>query len=286
MAKRISMSQFKSKMRQIENKQKQAINNYNRAVRQYNSNLKKAVSNYNSFVRSYNASVRRNKQIINREISKLQSSGRIKTSYTISLDSMRQYYSDVNSYYGEGVSITPEQDRILNLIEQEQANGIITANAVEIDSYPEENTEDVEIENKLMCISSDLNDRWRGAVFSLNPNNPDACRHFCTSARELFTDFIELKAPDEDVFAYNPNCAKTERGNATRKEKIQYMMRSFEMNDSVIEFINADISNILELFHVLSDGTHGVAGRYDHEKLMQVKRRVEQGINFLFEIAA
>lgn len=286
MAKSFNMSQFKSKMRQLENKQRQAINNYNRAVRQYNNSVKKAISDYNTFVRNYNSAVRRNRQIINREISKLQSHSSTRTTFTVSLDAMQQYYSAVNSYYGEGVPVNQHQDRILDLIEQEQANSVITANAVENNEYPEENTEDIEIGNKLLLVSQDLNDRWKGAVFSLNPNNPDACRHFCTSARELFTDFIELKAPDIEVFAFNPNCAKTERGNATRKEKIKYMLRNTQLNDSVVGFVESDIDNILELFHVLSDGTHGVAGRYDNKKLMQVKKRVEQGIYFLCEIAA
>lgn len=286
MAKSFNMSQFKSKLRQIENKQRQAINNYNRAVRQYNSNVKKAVSDYNAFVRNYNATVKRNRQIISRELGKLQSHSTTRTTYTVSLNTMQQHYNTVNSYYGEGVTVDPYQSRVLDLIEQEQANSVITANAVENNEYPEENTEDVEIGNKLLSVSQDLNDRWKGAVFSLNPNNPDACRHFCTSARELFTDFIELKAPDIEVFAFNPNCAKTERGNATRKEKIKYMLRNSQLNDSVVSFVESDIDNILELFHVLSDGTHGIAGRYDNKKLMQVKKRVEQGIYFLCEIVA
>ena len=286
MAKSFNMSQFKSKLRQIENKQRQAINDYNRAVRQYSSSVKKAESDYNAFVRNYNATVKRNRQIINRELGKLQSHPTTSTTYTVSLNAMQQHYAAVNSYYGEGVTVDHAQNRILDLIEQEQANSVITANTVENNEYPEENTEDIEIGNKLLAVSQDLNDRWKGAVFSLNPNNPDACRHFCTSARELFTDFIELKAPDIEVFAFNPNCAKTERGNATRKEKIKYMLRNTQMNDSVVDFVESDIDNILELFHVLSDGTHGVAGRYDNKKLMQVKKRVEQGIYFLCEIAA
>lgn len=286
MAKSFNISQFKSKLRQIENQQRQAINKYNQAVRQYNNNVRKAITDYNSFARNYNATVMRNRQIISRELAKLQSHSTSRTTYTVSLNAMQQCYASINSYYGEGISINQYQDRILDLIEQEQANSVITANAIENNEYPEDNTEDVEIGNKLLLVSQDLNDRWKGAVFSLNPNNPDACRHFCTSARELFTDFIELKAPDVEVFNFNPNCSKTERGNATRKEKIKYMLRNTKMNESVINFVEADIDNILELFHVLSDGTHGVAGRYDTQKLMQVKKRVEQGIYFLCEIAS
>ena len=172
----------------------------------------------------------------------------------------------------------------MELIEREQANGLITANVVGNEDFSEENTDNVEIGNKLQVVSEDLNNRWKGAVFALSPQNPDAARHFCTSAREIFTEFIELKAPDTQVFKYNPNCEKTDRGNATRREKIKYMMRNIDIVENVVDFAEADITNILELFHVLSDGTHGAAGRYEFEKLVQVKKRVEQGINFLCEI--
>ena len=58
------------------------------------------------------------------------------------------------------------------------------------------------------------------------------------------------------------------------------------MDDSVIAFVDADINNILELNHLLSGGTHGPAGKFTFEKLLQVKKRVEQGIFFLCEISA
>jgi len=286
MARKISMSQFKSKLRQIENKQKQAINNYNREGRKYNSELKRRVDAYNRAVRSYNSSVKHNRQIIEREIKKLNSQSNVHTTYRVSLNVMQQHYAVINSVYGEGVEVTPKQSHILDLIEQEQANSLITANIVENDEISDDNTEDIELGNKLEEVSIDLHNRWKGAVFALSPQNPDAARHFCTSARELFTEFIECKAPDAEVFAYNPSCAKTDRGNATRREKINYMMRDLEMDSSVVEFADENIQNILELFHVLSDGTHGTAGRYEFQKLMQVKKRVEQGINFLCEISA
>lgn len=46
------------------------------------------------------------------------------------------------------------------------------------------------------------------------------------------------------------------------------MMRDKEMDACVTGFADADIQNILELFHVLSDATHGDAGRYDYSKLL------------------
>ncbi len=285
MTKKLTPSQLKSKMRQIEQKQKKAINDLNRAINNYNREVKKAVNDYNAAVRKHNANVKRNRQIINNELRKLNTTTTVRTSYTVSSRTMQQHYEDVGRVYYEGVSVTPEQDRILDLIEQEQANSLITENYIDGDSVPEETPEDIEIGDKLALVSDDLNNRWKGAVFALNPNNPEATRHFCTSTREIFTEFLEIKAPDEKVFAYNPQCQKTERGNATRREKIKYMMRNTNMDESVVSFVEADIKNVLELNQLLSGGTHGPAGKFTFNKLVQVKKRVEQGINFLCEIS-
>ena len=295
MARKISMAQYKSQLRQLQNKQRQAINHYNQQVRQYNNALRQSINRYNSAVRQYNSAVRQhnskvihNRQIIQRELNRLKSANTMTThsQYSFSLNVMSQSYSTINAYYDNGIEITPEQEYILDLVDKEQANSLITTNMVFNEQEPDESTENIEIENKLGLVSLDLLNRWKGAVFSLNPNNPDAARHFCTSTRELFTEFIELKASDEDVFAHNPHAAKTEKGNATRKEKIIYMMRNLDLNSSVADFADADIDNILSLFHVLSDGTHGLSGRYNFSVLLQVKKRVEQGINFLCEIAS
>ena len=279
MAKSFNMSSFKSQMRQAQRKiERDMKSEINKATRKFENDM-------NRELRKYNSKVRHNQQVITRELNKLHSSTTVRSTYTISLGTMHQHYTTIGNIYGDSV-VSSRQEQILDLVEREQANSLITANAIQNDDFSSENTEDVEIGNKLLNVSEDLNNRWRGAVFAMSPQNPDAARHFCTSAREIFTEFIELKAPDTKVFAFNPNCEKTDRGNATRREKIKYMMRNTDIHSSVIDFAEADITNILELFHVLSDGTHGAAGRYEFQKLVQVKKRVEQGINFLCEISA
>lgn len=292
MAKKFNASQFKSQMRQIQQKQKQninklnrEINNYNSAVRNYNNNIKRAINSYNSAVRTYNSSVKRARQIISQETTRLQAHSTVHTTYSVSLSAMQQSYRSVNAVYNENVPIDARQNRILDLLEQEQANSLITARFIESDTLPDENTDDIELGEKLMSVSPDLHNRWKGAIYALNPTNPDATRHFCTSARELFTEFLEIKAPDNLVFQYNPNCQKTEKGNATRRSKIEYMMRNNTFDKSVTEFVEDDIKNIVDLFSVLNGGTHGKAGKYEFEKLLQVKKRVEEGINFLCELS-
>lgn len=295
MPRHINISQLRSQLRQAERKTQQAINKYNSAVRKYNTDVKnlnrdlnRAVSNYNSAVRRHNSQVQHNRQIIKREIAKLNSSPTIHVQYSSSVTAMQSSYNRVVEVYDSGADISPEQSLILDYVEKEQANGLIATNRLFDNTSPDETEEieDVAISDKLAVVSDDLMNRWKGAVFALNPQNPDAARQFCTSAREIFTEFIEMKAPDKSVFSYNPNAAKTERGNATRKEKIKYIMHDKGMDDSVIDFAEADITNILELFHVLSDGTHGAAGRYKYDTLVQVKRRVQQGINFLCAISS
>ncbi len=277
MARRFNASSFKSQMRQAQHRaERQIKSEFDKVTRKFENDV-------NRELRKYNTKVRHNQQIAKRELAKLQSHSTIRSSYTVSLNAMNQYYENITNRYQDAY-VTSEQEHILELIEREQANSLITANMVTNEEYAEDNTGDVEIGNKLQEVSNDLNNRWKGAVYAISPQNPDAARHFCTSAREIFTEFIEMKAPDNEVFAYNPKCQKTQNGNATRREKINYMMRHIEIDSCVIDFAEADIENILELFHVLSDGTHGEAGRYELQKLLQVKKRVEQGINFLCEI--
>ncbi len=279
MARSINMSSIKSQMRQAQRKaERQLKTEVNKATRKLENEL-------NQEIRKYNSQVRHNQQILTRELNRLSLRPNVQTTYRISLNTMQQYYTDISDTY-QNIEITPEQGRILDLVEREQINGLITANVVENGDFSENTIEDIEIGNKLQLVSEDLNNRWKGAVFALSPQNPDAARHFCTSAREIFTEFVELKAPDAKVFEFNPNCQKTDRGNATRREKIRYMMRNVDTTERVIDFAEADITNILELFHILSDGTHGEAGRYEFDKLLQVKKRVEQGIIFLCEISA
>lgn len=55
------------------------------------------------------------------------------------------------------------------------------------------------IRDKLKLLFPDFNDRWNAALFSLNPQNPDATRHFRTSSREIFTDIFDNYAHDEEV---------------------------------------------------------------------------------------
>jgi len=292
MPKKISPSQFKSQMRQQINKVNRAINDYNRAANSYNRNLKQAVNKYNQAVRQHNAQVQRNRSQIQTDLRRLNSSSstRTVTTYRTSVSNVHSAYQQVANTYDTMEYGTPFQEFIYSSVEQENANNLAIANVILDNSEPTEpeySLQDTQIMNRLSSISTDLDNRWKGALFSLNPQNPDATRHFCTSAREIFTEIFENKATDREVFSVMPNCEKTERGNATRRSKIKYFLNKKGIDDGNVEvFVDNDIENILELFHILSSGTHGAAGQYSFNQLAAIKKRVEDGLIFLCEIAA
>ena len=290
MPKKFNTSQFKSKLSQIENNQKQQLRKITQEVDKCNRNVKRTIDNCNRAARQHNSKVRQNRTRIESELHRLRNASGTQTPYRTSVMAVNASYHTVSADYDYSEILTSFQDYVYSGIEQENANNLETANILFGESpseiAPAYSLQDTNIMNRLSIISADLDDRWRGALFSLSPANPDATRHFCTSAREIFTEIFDSKAKDEDVFAVFPNCQKTERGNATRREKIRYFLHRKGMRDSnVDEFVDKDMQNILELFHVLSTGTHGKAGKYTVDILASVKKRVEDGLIFLCDIA-
>lgn len=290
MARRISASQLRSKLRQQQQKRKQAIDKYNREVRAHNRKAQQAVNKYNQEVRAYNVRVRANRRRLRSLVTRLNQQ---KTTtrfvvYRTSVQTLTEAYKRLDSR-SESSQLDPRYNWMLDLSERETANSVDVANRL-LDAEPDpeeyvDELQDAQLGQQLREISPDLDDRWRGAVYSLDPKNPDAARHFCTSAREIFTQILEIKAPDDLVFAALPGCAATDRGNPTRRSKIKYFLHRQGMLEEALEdFIEKDMQNIVELFHVFNDGTHGSAGTYDFVQLSAIKKRVEDGIVFLSEI--
>lgn len=289
MAKKFNASQFKSKMRQIENKYNQQVRKINQDISANNRNMKKIVNEYNRAVRQHNSKVIQNRSRIQSELRKLTTTNRVTTTYGTSVKSVHSAYEKVAVNYDVMEQGSAFQEYVYSEIEQENANNLATATAI-LDNFEpttlEYSLQDTKIIEQLSKISTDLDNRWKGALFSLNPNNPDSTRHFCTSTREIFTEIFNTKATDADVFSIMPNCEKTNNGNASRRSKIKYFLYKKGINNDEIEkFVDTDIENILELFHTLSKGTHGEAGKYSINQLSVIKQRVENGLIFLCNIA-
>lgn len=280
---KFNASQFKSKMRNIQNQ-------YNREMRKVERKLNQGINNYNRAVRKYNTELRHNQSKIKSELAKLQrnSTVRVRSNYEISVISVNQSYNQLNQKYdfnGEG-----QYTGLLQGIEEENANNLEVANVIlnnEETDNEEYSLEDTLISNKLLNISEDLNNRWMGAIYALNPKNPDATRHFCTSTREIFIQIIDTKAQEDDVIKIFPDCEKTENGSVTRRSKIKYLLYKKGVTDvDMEEFIHSDIENILSLLYELNGGTHGKSGKYTINQLKSIKKRAEKGLNFLCEYVA
>ena len=71
MAQRISASQLRSKIRQAQQKQQQAINRYNREIRQRDQKIRQAVNKINQDVRAYNSRVRADRQRVRNLLTRL-----------------------------------------------------------------------------------------------------------------------------------------------------------------------------------------------------------------------
>lgn len=290
MVKKINISQLRSKLRQIESKQRQAINNYNQEVRKHNQNIKNAVNKYNSAVRQHNARVRANRQRIINELNRLQSRKTVR--YQVlhtSTVSLNRSYQSLERREQEFEKI-PFGNQFLDLSEKENANSLSVLNALESDERQTNAGNDgdlvsTSITGELSNISPDLDSRWKGALFSLSPMNPDASRHFCTSAREIFIQILDHFAPDTDVLTRFPQCEKTDKGQPTRRWKIKHILvNSGIISEEAVEFVDEDITNVLQLFRVFNDGTHGSAGRFEFSQLRAIKERVESGIVYLTTI--
>lgn len=298
MTQRVTLAQLQSMIRQAEARQRQAVNEYNAAVRSYNANVQRAVSQHNANVQraqraiddynraawEYNVRVKANRQRLQAEITRL-SNQPVSAGFTIirtSTISLHSAYRRVETDYDAGV-LTSDAGSLVALAGTEAANSARIANILL--GQPSEENLDVEgtaLTDELSSISSDLDMRWRGALYSLNPRNPDAARHFCASSREVIVQMIDLRAPDSLVFAAKPDCETTQTGQPLRREKINYLLARYGASQSSLgEFVDADVKDVMELFRLFNDGTHGSAGKFDLPSLRAIKSRVEGAIRFL-----
>jgi hypothetical protein len=170
------------------------------------------------------------------------------------------------------------------LAEAETANSAHVANILLGETAADaEEIEDTSLTDELSALSLDLHNRWAGARFAINPRNPDAARHFCTSAREVIVELINMKASDAAVLRAKPNCERGPDGNAVaRREKIGYLL---DLNgagyETLGDFVETNVNDVMNLFSQFNRGTHGTAGRFDIATLRTIKHRVEDSIRFL-----
>ena len=290
MRQRLSLSQIHSKIRRDQTKQRQAIRRWNNAIRtldnevgRSNLNRSRAISAYNRGVRSHNALVKANR-------ARLSAARRVLHGQTVTARYSPLFASvtALSSAY-ERLDSSDVDPLLSGLAGRETTNGVTVLNTLLGDGSHgrtgEGDLTDTKLSERLSKYSVDMRNRWFGAIFALNPANPDAARHFCASAREILTGILDTEAPDPDVKLRFPNCQVTEQGKPTRSSKIHYCLDRNGLNNGVLEeFIEANIKDLMVLFKDLNKGTHGPAGKFTMPQLTVIKTRVEDAIDFICEI--
>lgn len=260
------------------NKQRQAINKFKQEVRTSNAR-----------VRSHNARIRANRDRLRRDLQKLTraTSQSQYVTFRTSVETVQRSYTALEAR--EAANLYDDRFNVfLDLSEREAANSVSVMNTLQGEIPENENNDEIapsDVEHILTEMSTEVRDRWQGALFALNPRNPDAARHFCTSARELLTEILERHAKDDGVSAALPNCELTEEAKPTRRSKIRFLLyRNGISEDALTDFVEKDIGNVVQLFHIFNDGTHGSSGRFTHPQLMSIRARVEGAVSFLWRI--
>ena len=291
MAGRLSRGQIESRIRQAQQKQRQAINNYNNAARRYNTEVKRVVDDYNRKVRAHNSRLRANQQRLRNELARWSSSstGKDFIEYRQRVVILRESFARMELSADRGT--WSGGDELFDLAEGETANSFSVLHAL-ADASAKPDVEQVfdglqrtKIGDELASISNDLDARWRGALFSLHPHNPDAARHFCTSAREIISTILDLEAPDEAVARSGLSYENTSDGRITRRSKLRYCLwEAGLLDEEFVDFAEKDIDGIVTLFKDFNNATHGSAGRFNLSQLESLKTRVEDGILFLHKL--
>lgn len=291
MAKRISASQIRSKIRQAQSKQKQAINKFNQEVRKHNAAVKRvhqdrkvAIQKLNRLIREHNSRVKI------AESRRKTASARLKNSVNSQRISASQNLNERMILVQSGVQPSnPFHAEIVSLAGNEAANSLELAEAgIRGDDIDGEDADlqESEIDMTLKSFSTDLHGRWVGALFALNPKNPDAARHFSTSCREILAEILRISAPNKKVL---PECSPQgldQNGKPTRRSRIEYMLSQREVaDDALTEFVDADITDVLNVIKETNSATHGEAGKFSFAFLAALKLRIEDAISFLLNIA-
>ncbi|HEX3813006.1 MAG TPA: hypothetical protein VHX59_09205 [Mycobacteriales bacterium] len=293
-------AQLRAATRSAQQKQKQAVDKYNLEARRHNAAVKAAVNDYNREVRAYNAKARahngkvENQRLrLNREIRRLQSRSAATTfvTYRTSVMTLTRTYAAAESRPANG-RLSAAGRELVDRASEEAANSAYLLNALDGDGAPEDDPTEEQLrgpsmQTELATFGQDLVDRWTGALFALSPRNPDAARHFCTSAREVLIAMLDHEAPDAVVTAADPDCDRKDKGVPTRRSKVRYLLGRKGIDEKAVEdLVEEDMENVLTLFRDFNNGTHGHAGRFTITQLNAIRIRVESAIGFIYTLCA
>lgn len=296
MPRRLTPSQARNLIRQAQQKHQQAVRRLesdlrrqHQRARQKNQQVRTAVNRLNSEIRGYNARVKANQRAVDAAWSRLKMNTRsARTATTVTYRSSAVLHESYLAFSEkvDSQQLGPTYIALADLAEREVANDLIVTNTLfgdpEAAMEPVIDPQDAELVGRLQRIDPDLDRRWRGAVFALNPENPDAVRHFCVSSREVVAGILDALAPVDAVLVAKPDCTKTRAGLPVRRERLFYMLRERGTDDdALLQFVEDDVSSVISLVDALNDGTHGATDAFGAAEFAKIQKRVEDSLTFL-----
>lgn len=120
----------------------------------------------------------------------------------------------------------------------------------------------------------------RGAEETIYSHNPDRCRHFASSHRELCTQIIHLLAPDNLVKNWTTDPNHFDRGKPTRRARLLYIARNFN-NHPFIDFF---VKNFETQMSLLNTDEHRKKHEYVDEDLILLHKHFLSALGFLRRI--
>lgn len=124
---------------------------------------------------------------------------------------------------------------------------------------------------------------WKGAIDAIESEHSDYARHCSVSLRELLTQVLHRLAPEEEIKKWTDNPQMFDRNRPTRRARLLYICRSVN-EDIFTDFIDKDVSSILEFFKLFQRGTHQVQIPFTKRQLQAMKSKVESTLCYLIEI--
>ena len=157
---------------------------------------------------------------------------------------------------------------------------------VEPEPYPlvEEGIEDSDLIILLERVDTQFVTMYRGAVASLDSDNPDRSRHVLTSFRELWSHLLRELAPKEEVTEWverNSIQGYLHDGRPTRYAKIRYVLR--KLGDPLGDFVEADTKAMVKLY-TLYDRLHALDTGITDNQLRAIALRTKSHLGYLLRV--
>ena len=184
----------------------------------------------------------------------------------------------------ERFAVLPDSVRYFPTIEMRNTS-IVAAHFVEETTYePQEDIitpEKTDLLEWLDSLDPTFPSMLHGAEQTIDSQNPDRCRHFASSHRELSTHLLHLLAPDSEVkqWTEDPNHYNKD-GKPTRRTRLKYIARNHK-NDAFIDFVTNNFENQMAL---LNADEHRKTHNYSTQQLMRLHKCFLSTLGFLREI--